>query len=148
MENAKPRILLVDDELSVVRLLEYELAREGYDVVSAMDGKVAWELALGRPPDLVVTDYYMPVMDGLEFCRRLGAHSKTRHIPVLVISSRWCGVEDQFKQLDNVLDLIRKPFSLRDLTGRIAEALARRDNHPARARAPTVAGETGTKPVR
>lgn len=147
MADGRPpkRILLVDDELPMVRLLEHKLAREGYDVVSQMDGRAAWEEALARPPDLVVTDYYMPIMDGLELCRKLGAHPQTQAIPVLVISSRWCGVEDQFEQLDNVLELVRKPFSLRDLASRIAEALAGRANRPAPAG--TRDGRTGTPPI-
>ena len=123
MDKNATRILIVDDEPTMLKALTHRLTRAGYDVVTALDGQEAWTRALKDTPDLVLTDYHMPVMDGLELCDRLARHPATRSIPVIVFSSRWHGVEEQFQALDNVVEFVRKPFSLRGLTDRIGQVL-------------------------
>src|SRR4030095_9882210 len=80
------RILIVDDDRKILDLLIELLASEGYDIASAIDGGEAFELALTFEPDTVISDVVMPVVGGLELCRRLKVDARTANIPVLLIS--------------------------------------------------------------
>lgn len=94
-----PTILVVDDEPDLVDLLAYNLEREGYAVVTARDGAQALEIAARDLPDLVVLDVMMPVMDGLEACRRLREHAALRTTPVLMLTAL-DQTEDHVRGLD------------------------------------------------
>ena len=103
----KQRILIVDDEPQITRVLRRSLATHGYDIRSAADGESALETFGDWPPDLVVTDLSMPNMDGLELCRRLRAFSP---VPIIVLSVKG---EEQTKvdALDaGADDYVTKPF--------------------------------------
>lgn len=121
--NAEPaRILVVDDEESILQFVSYNLRKEGYDVTVASDGDRALELAEQTPFDLVVLDIMLPGADGYEVCRRLRARSDT---PVLFLSAR-------DTELDKVVgleiggdDYLAKPFGVRELIARV-KALLRR----------------------
>jgi two-component system, OmpR family, alkaline phosphatase synthesis response regulator PhoP len=94
-----PTILVVDDEPDLLDLLQYNLEREGYAVLTARDGAEALSLAVRTPPDLVVLDVMMPVMAGLETCRRLRQHAALRTTPVLMLTALE-GPDDQVQGLD------------------------------------------------
>ncbi|HYE59460.1 MAG TPA: response regulator transcription factor [Rhodothermales bacterium] len=94
-----PTILVVDDEPDLLDLLQYNLEREGYAVLTARDGAEALSLAARTPPDLVVLDVMMPVMDGLDTCRRLREHATLRTTPVLMLTARE-GPDDHVQGLD------------------------------------------------
>jgi DNA-binding response OmpR family regulator len=85
---AKKRILLVDDDRSVVRILQLVLQREGYEVLVAYDGPEGLHQAWQEKPDLVVLDVEMPSMDGYEVCRRLHMREETTSVPVLMLTSK------------------------------------------------------------
>lgn len=139
MDKSNPaRILIVDDEAVMLDALTRKLTRARYDVVVALDGQEGWDRALEWRPDMVVTDYHMPVMDGLELCRRLGQHAATRNVPVLPFSSRWRDIEEKFLALDNVVGFVRKPFRLKDLVDRVASVLAQRDASQGKAMRPAL----------
>jgi DNA-binding response OmpR family regulator len=117
-----PRILLVDDEESIQTLLSYPLEKDGYEVVVAGDGREALQRFAERPFDLVVLDVMMPVMDGLEVCRRLRARSA---VPIIMLTAK-------SEEIDKVLglelgadDYITKPFSMREFRSRVKAALRR-----------------------
>jgi DNA-binding response OmpR family regulator len=121
-----PTILLVDDEDAVQKLLTYPLEREGYRVVSALDGQQALERFDAEQPDLVVLDIMLPKVDGLEVCKRLRARST---VPIIMLTAR----DDE---LDKVVglelgadDYITKPFSIREFRSRV-RALLRRAKLP------------------
>jgi DNA-binding response OmpR family regulator len=121
-----PTILLVDDEDAVQKLLAYPLEREGYRVVSALDGQQALERFDAERPDLVVLDIMLPKVDGLEVCKRLRARST---VPIIMLTAR----DDE---LDKVVglelgadDYITKPFSIREFRSRV-RALLRRAKLP------------------
>jgi DNA-binding response OmpR family regulator len=121
-----PTILLVDDEDAVQKLLTYPLEREGYRVVSALDGQQALERFDAERPDLVVLDIMLPKVDGLEVCKRLRARST---VPIIMLTAR----DDE---LDKVVglelgadDYITKPFSIREFRSRV-RALLRRAKLP------------------
>lgn len=133
--NEKQRILIVDDEPQIVRVLRRSLATHGYEVRSAADGESALETFGDWPPDLVVTDLSMPAMDGLELCRCLRAVSNT---PIIVLSVKG---EEQTKvaALDaGADDYVTKPFGMNELLARIRAALRRTPNLPSSDAASTV----------
>ncbi|HEV8487703.1 MAG TPA: response regulator transcription factor [Blastocatellia bacterium] len=118
----KQRILIVDDEPQITRVLRRSLTTHGYDVRTAADGESALETLGDWSPDLVVTDLSMPNMNGLELCKRLRTVSK---IPIIVLSVRG---EEQIKveALDaGADDYVTKPFGMDELLARIRAALRR-----------------------
>jgi two-component system, OmpR family, alkaline phosphatase synthesis response regulator PhoP len=125
----KKRILVVDDERDIVDLITYNLTREGYDVLSASNGREALTAAAGGM-DLVILDLMMPVMDGLEACRQLKNNPSTTGIPVIFLTAR-SGELDEILALElGADDYIQKPISPRKLVARV-KALFRRLDHPA-----------------
>ena len=116
------RILLVDDEQPVQKLLTYPLEKEGYEVVQAHDGHQALSAFEQQPFDLVVLDIMLPRMDGLEVCKRLRAKSR---VPIIMLTAKT-------EEIDKVLglelgadDYITKPFSMREFRSRVRAALRR-----------------------
>jgi two-component system, OmpR family, response regulator len=122
------RILLVDDEQPVQKLLTYPLEKEGYEVVQAFDGQQALAQFDKQQFDLVVLDIMLPRMDGLEVCRRLRAKSQ---VPIIMLTAK-------AEEIDKVLglelgadDYITKPFSMREFRSRVRAALRRAEMIPA-----------------
>lgn len=122
MTNEKQRILIVDDEPQITRVLRRSLTSHGYDVRVASDGLIALQTFGDWPPDLVITDLSMPHTDGLQLCRNLRAISQ---IPIIVLSVR--GEEKtKVQALDaGADDYITKPFGMNELLARIRAALRR-----------------------
>jgi two-component system, OmpR family, alkaline phosphatase synthesis response regulator PhoP len=118
------RVMVVDDEPDIVELIRYNLKSEGYEVITARNGKEALE-KLGTLPDLVILDLMMPVMDGLETCKRLKADSRTARIPVLFLTARSGEVDEVLALEMGADDYIRKPITPRKLAARV-KALFRR----------------------
>ncbi len=118
----KTRILVVDDELSIIKFLRANLEANSYDVLSAMDGAEALQTFEMELPDLVILDIMMPKMDGFEVCRRLREWSQT---PIIMLSAR--GDEsDKVKCLDlGADDYITKPFGKDELIARVKAVLRR-----------------------
>ncbi len=123
----KARILLVDDEESVQKLLTYPLQKDGYDVVVAGDGQEALQLFSDSDFDLVVLDIMLPKMDGLDVCRRL---RETSSVPIVMLTAK-------DEEVDKVLglelgadDYITKPFSMREFRSRVKAALRRAEMSP------------------
>lgn len=117
-----PRILLVDDEISIQRALGPLLRTHGYDVEMASAGSAALKLAAERPPDLIVLDLGLPDLDGTEVCRRIRETSK---VPIIVLSAR-SREADKVRALDlGADDFVTKPFGPDELLARIRVALRR-----------------------
>lgn len=116
------RILVVDDELAILELVSFNLRREGYDVITAADGKSALEVFAAEKPDLVVLDLMIPEPDGYEVCRIIRAQSA---VPVIMLTAR--GEEqDRVRGLDlGADDYVVKPFSPRELLARVRAVLRR-----------------------
>src|SRR5256712_13192008 len=122
MVEGKARILVVDDEPQLTRVLRRSLTTKGYDVRIAGDGEFALQTFHDWPPALVITDLAMPNLNGLELCRRLRAISE---VPIIVLSVRG---EEQTKvqALDaGADDYVTKPFGMDELLARIGAALRR-----------------------
>src|SRR6476661_8335645 len=125
--NDKPRILVVDDEPQLIRVLRTGLKSRGYDVLAAEDGQSGFKLFQEWKPDLVITDLAMPNMDGLELCRRLRTISQ---VPIIILSAKG---EERIKveALDiGADDFVTKPFGIDELLARIRASLRRAKNQP------------------
>lgn len=128
---AREAILIVDDEQDIVDALAYQLKREGFRVSTAGDGERALALAQRDVPDAIILDLMLPGIDGLEVCRALRAHAKTKHVPILMLTAKT-------EEADRVVglevgadDYITKPFSARELIARIKAVLRRTKAEPA-----------------
>jgi DNA-binding response OmpR family regulator len=123
--NRLQRVLIVDDEPSIVLSLQFLLSREGYEVEVAHDGESALELAARRPPDLVVLDLMLPGMDGYEVCRRLRESPATASTRIVVVTARGREAE-RVRGLEEGADAyVTKPFSTRDLIATVGRFLGR-----------------------
>ena len=120
-----PFILAVEDEDALSTLLSYNLEKEGYKVAVAADGEEALLMVDERQPDLIVLDWMLPKVSGIEVCRRLRNRAETRNIPIIMVTAR--GEEsDRIRGLDTGADdYITKPFSMTELTARIRAVLRR-----------------------
>jgi two-component system phosphate regulon response regulator PhoB len=99
-QQAKPLVLVVEDEAALVTLLRYNLEREGFEVIEARDGEEALLLAKERRPDLVLLDWMLPLVSGIEVCRQLRRLPETRAVPVVMLTAR--GEEaDKVRGLDS-----------------------------------------------
>ncbi len=116
--------MVADDEPDIVELIRYNLDAEGYEVITARNGQEALDKAASLP-DLIILDLMMPVMDGLETCKRLKADARTARIPVLFLTARAGEVDEVIGLEMGADDYIRKPISPRQLAARV-KALVRR----------------------
>ncbi len=121
----RPVILLVDDEADLVTLLRYNLERAGLDVVTAPDGEEALTVLAEQRVDLVLLDWMMPHMSGIEVCRQLRRKPATRNVPIIILTAR-AEEADRIRGLDTGADdYISKPFSTDELLARIRAVLRR-----------------------
>ncbi len=120
-----PFILVAEDEDALATLLQYNLEKDGYEVALAGDGEEALVQADERQPDLVILDWMLPKVSGIEVCRRLRGRPDTRNVPIIMLTAR--GEEsDRVRGLDTGADdYITKPFSMTELTARIRAVLRR-----------------------
>lgn len=129
-----PKLLLVEDDLALAELLEYRFESEGYDVRVTADGEEAMMLAAEEPPDLVILDWMIEGISGIEVCRRLRREKETAHVPIIMLTAREAE-DDRVRGLETGADdYVTKPFSPRELLARVAAVLRRVR--------PALAGET------
>lgn len=120
-----PVVLIVEDERPQLELLSYNIEKEGFEVLRAEEGEEALMIAEETPPDIVVLDWMLPDVSGIEVCRRLKAKQQTRQIPIIMLTAR--GEEaDRVRGLDTGADdYVVKPYSVNELLARV-RALIRR----------------------
>lgn len=120
-----PHVLVVEDEESLAQLLKYNLEKEGYRVSVAEDGEEALMLVDEANPDLVLLDWMLPKVPGIEVCRRLRARSDARNIPIVMLTAR--GEEsERVRGLDmGADDYVVKPFSTQELMARVRAVMRR-----------------------
>ncbi|MEQ7156709.1 phosphate regulon transcriptional regulator PhoB [Brevundimonas aurifodinae] len=121
----QPYILVMEDEDALATLLQYNLEKEGYDVVVAADGEEGLVQIDERQPDLVLLDWMLPKVSGIEVCRRIRGRPETRNLPIIMLTAR--GEEsDRVRGLDTGADdYLTKPFSMTELIARIRAVLRR-----------------------
>jgi two-component system alkaline phosphatase synthesis response regulator PhoP len=126
-EGMKPKekILIVDDEKDIVKMLSYNLKKEGYRTVDAHDGEDALDLAVREHPDLILLDLMLPGIDGLEVCKQLKKEAKTSRIPIIMLTAK-TQETDKIVGLElGADDYVSKPFSPKELIARIKAVLRR-----------------------
>jgi two-component system phosphate regulon response regulator PhoB len=119
------RILIVEDEDALSMLLRYNLEAEGYDVQTVARGDEAETQLLERAPDLVVLDWMLPGLSGIELCRRLRARSETRQLPIIMLTARGEESEKVRGLVTGADDYVVKPFSVPELLARVRALLRR-----------------------
>ena len=120
-----PKVLVIDDDPVIVQLLRVNFEIEGFEVVSAADGREGFEKAKSARPDLVLSDIMMPRMDGLELVAQLKAHAATRSLPVILLSAKAQNAEVQQGLDAGADDYVTKPFDPLELIDRVNAVLAR-----------------------
>lgn len=125
MSLANPKILVVEDEPNQVELIEFNLNSEGYEVVVARDGEEALNLAEEENPDLILLDWMLPKVSGIEVCRQLRRSKITREIPIVMLTAR-SEESDKIRGLDiGADDYITKPYSIKELLARVRAGMRR-----------------------
>jgi len=117
------RILVVDDEPHILKLVSFSLTAKGFEVIEATDGLSAIEVAQTEQPDLILLDVMMPALDGYEACRRLKANPATAHIPVVMLSAKSQQAERTTGIDCGATDYICKPFTPKDLVNEVRRVL-------------------------
>ncbi|MBW7837006.1 MAG: phosphate regulon transcriptional regulator PhoB [Sphingomonadales bacterium] len=119
------RLLLIEDDLSLTELIRYNLEQEGFAVTVTTDGEDGLAQALEMPPDLIILDWMLPSLSGIEICRRLRRAPATANVPVIMLTAR-AEEADRVRGLDTGADdYLTKPFSPRELIARIHAILRR-----------------------
>src|SRR5207245_7187517 len=124
------RVLIVDDDPDILRLVSYNLKQAGFEAITADTGRKALEAIQRRPPDLVILDLMLPDVDGMEVCRTLRGHESSRLIPIIMLTARG-------EEIDRVVgfelgadDYVMKPFSPRELVLRVKSIFRRMGEEP------------------
>ena len=120
-----PRILMVDDEKDIVDLVAYNLEKEGYETLKALDGEKALQLVRTKTPDLVVLDLMLPGIQGLEVCKRIRKDPETASIPIIMLTAKGAEIDKIVGLEVGADDYITKPFSVKELLARIKAVLRR-----------------------
>jgi two-component system, OmpR family, phosphate regulon response regulator PhoB len=124
-ERTKPSVLVVEDEEALSTLLRYNLEREGYNVHEARNGDEALSAATEISPDLIILDWMLPELSGIEICRRLRVHGMLRTVPIIMLTARG-GESDRIRGLDTGADdYIVKPFSMSEFLARTHAVMRR-----------------------
>lgn len=116
-------ILVADDESHILHVVSLKLRNAGYRVLTARDGLEALELAQQEKPDLLITDYHMPQLSGLELCQRLKQQPATSSIPTIMLTARGYHLEPSDTEKSGILRMVSKPFSPRQLLATVNEVL-------------------------
>ena len=117
------KILVADDESHILHVVSLKLTNAGYQVVTASDGQEAFELATAERPDLLITDYHMPQLSGIELCQKLRQDPATSGIPTIMLTARGYALEPGDTEQNGIMRMLSKPFSPRALLMTVNEML-------------------------
>jgi len=120
---AEKKVLVVDDEIHIIHVVAIKLRNNGYEVISADNGAQAFELACEEKPDVIVTDFQMPGMTGLQLVEKLRQCEQTRDIPVILLTARNFVISQQQQKDLQISQCLSKPFSPKELLGNIEDIL-------------------------
>jgi len=117
------KILVADDESHILNVVSLKLRNAGFTVVTAHDGQEALEMAQQEHPDLLITDYHMPQLSGIELCQKLKQDPATANIPAIMLTARGYHLEPADTEQSGILRMLSKPFSPRQLLSTVEEVL-------------------------
>jgi CheY-like chemotaxis protein len=116
-------ILVADDESHILHVVSLKLINAGFRVITARDGAEAYDLAVQEHPDLLITDYHMPHLSGLELCHKLKQNPQTATIPAIMLTARGYDLEPADTVQSGILRMLSKPFSPRQLLSTVNEVI-------------------------
>ena len=119
---SRKKVLVVDDEVHIVHVVAIKLRNNDYDVISAENGAEAFELACSEKPDIIVTDFQMPVMTGLELVEKVRQCDAIKDVPVIMLTARSFAIEQQQQEDLQISQCLSKPFSPKALVRSIEDA--------------------------
>jgi len=123
---ADRKVLVVDDEIHIVHVVAIKLRNNGFEVIAADNGAEGLKLALAEKPDIIVTDYQMPVMTGIELVEQLRQNEETKDTPVIMLTARSFAIPQQQQDDLRISGCLSKPFSPKELLGNIEDILYQR----------------------
>lgn len=121
------KVLVVDDEVHIVHVVAIKLRNNGYEPITAGNGQEAYDLACRENPDIIIADYMMPVMTGLELLEKLRENETTKNIPFVLLTARNFAIDDVNQQRLKVSQCITKPFSPKELLRNIEDILYQKE---------------------
>lgn len=121
--SAQRTILVADDESHILNVVSLKLRNAGFLVLTASDGQEALEIAQAQHPDLLITDYHMPQLSGLELCQKLKQNPATSLIPAIMLTARGYHLEPHDTEQSGIRRMLSKPFSPRHLLATVEEVL-------------------------
>jgi CheY-like chemotaxis protein len=113
------KILIIDDDPGILKVIKFRLVKMGYEVLVAVNGKQGLEKAIEIKPDLVLLDFFMPVLNGDEVCKRIKAEQTTKHIPVILMTADALQIKEKHLQDMGADAKILKPFESQDLIAQV-----------------------------
>lgn len=120
------KVLVADDEIHIIHVVAIKLRNNGYEVIAANNGAEAYDLACREKPDVVVTDYQMPLMTGIELITKMREDERTKEIPVILLTARSFAVTQEQQESLGVSSCLSKPFSPKELLKTIQDILFQR----------------------
>ena len=117
------KVLVVDDEIHIVQVVAIKLRNNGFAVVTAENGQDAFDLACNETPDVIVTDFQMPGMTGVELIENLRNRPATANVPVIMLTARGFAIDDEQKQNLKISVCLSKPFSPREVLQCVEDVL-------------------------
>ena len=117
------KVLVADDDAHIMHVVSLKLRNAGFEVLTAVDGEEAAEVAQAELPDLLITDYQMPYLTGVELCRKLRQNERTKSIPAIMLTARGFDIEPREMIEAGIASVIAKPFSPRELLQRVNDLL-------------------------
>src|ERR1051325_4448888 len=124
MSTSPKTILVADDESHILHVVSMKLRVAGFRVLTARYGREAYEMALHAKPDLLITDYHMPELSGLELCSKLKEEPSTSGIPAIMLTARGYQLEPADTEKSGILCMLSKPFSPRQLLQTVSQVLS------------------------
>lgn len=115
----KIKVLVADDDKNIIKIIQYSIDSDQFEVLEAANGKEALGMVFARSPDILILDVMMPEMDGYMVCKELKEHDSTKNLPIIILSAK-VSVDDKIKAMDlGIDDYMIKPFDPRELEARI-----------------------------
>jgi two-component system alkaline phosphatase synthesis response regulator PhoP len=121
MENKK--VLVADDEVHIVQVVAMKLRNNGFEVVTADNGSDAYKICCEEKPDIVITDYQMPGLTGVELIEKIRSTSGFESIPIIMLTARGFAVDNEQKEKLNIAECLSKPFSPKELLTHVENVL-------------------------
>jgi len=117
------KVLVADDEVHIVQVVAMKLRNNGFEVVTAQSGTEAYEVCCQENPDVIVTDFQMPGMDGIQLIEKIRENADLQQMPIIMLTARGFAIDDELKQKLQISECLSKPFSPKELLGHVEGVL-------------------------